>query len=95
MRIKTKAIKGRWKQLVESNILNTNRESILLEQQKNISYIFHISTKSEDQIRLIQNVKIIFDSREKIIDFFRDYSFLLSEAKHKAKYEKRTQSIKP
>ena len=24
--------------------------------------------------------------REKIIDFFRDYSFLLSEAKYKAKY---------
>ena len=31
-------------------------------------------------------LKIFLDLREKIIDFFRDYSFLLSEAKYKAKY---------
>ena len=34
---------------------------------------------------MIQNIEKIFDLRETIIDFFRDYSFLLSEAKYKAK----------
>ena len=31
-------------------------------------------------------LKILFDLRVKIIDCFRDYSFLLSEARYKAKY---------
>ena len=31
-------------------------------------------------------LKNFFDLRERIIDFFRDYSLLLSEAKYKAKY---------
>ena len=35
----------------------------------------------------IKNISNIFDLREKIIGFFRDYSFLLSEAKYKAKQE--------
>ena len=30
--------------------------------------------------------KIFFDLREKIIDFLRDYSLILSEAKYKVKY---------
>ena len=34
----------------------------------------------------MQNVQNFFDSREKIIDFFRDYSFLLSEAKYETNY---------
>ena len=44
--------------------------------------------KSEDQISVIQNVENFFDLREKNIDFFRDYSFLLSEVIYKAKYGK-------
>ena len=43
-------------------------------------------SKSEDQISVIQNVEKFFDLREKIIDFFRHYYFLLSEAKYIAKY---------
>ena len=35
---------------------------------------------------LIQNVENVFDLREKTVDFFGDYSFLLSDAKFKAKY---------
>ena len=42
--------------------------------------------KSEDQIIVIENVENFFNLREKIIDFFKDYSFLLSEVKYKAKY---------
>ena len=33
-------------------------------------------------------LKKFFDLRKKIIDYFRNYSFLLSEAKYKAKYRK-------
>ena len=35
----------------------------------------------------MQNVENVFYVREKIIDFFRDSYFLLSEAKYKAKYK--------
>ena len=45
-------------------------------------------SKSKDQISVIQNVETFFDLTEKIIDFFRDYYFLLSEAKYKSKYGK-------
>ena len=38
-------------------------------------------SRSKDQISEIQNVENFFDLREKFFDFFRDYSFLLSEAK--------------
>ena len=33
-------------------------------------------------------VFFFYDLRQKLIAFFRDYSFLLPEAKYKAKYEK-------
>ena len=35
------------------------------------------------------------DSREKIIDFFKGYSLLLSEAKYKAKYESGLKRLSP
>ena len=37
-------------------------------------------------MNFILNVENAFDLREKKIGFFRDYSFLLSEVKYKAKY---------
>ena len=43
--------------------------------------------QNQDQkIKCNENVENVFDLREKIIHFFRDYSFLLSEAKYKTKY---------
>ena len=42
--------------------------------------------KSNDQVSVTQNVEDLFYLRNKIIDIFRDYSFLPSEAKYKAKY---------
>ena len=41
---------------------------------------------SEDQVSVTQNVQNFFELREKNIDVFGDYSFLLSKAKCKAKY---------
>ena len=43
---------------------------------------------SPHQKDIIKNITAFFDLWEKIIDFFRGYSFLLSEAKCKAKYGK-------
>ena len=43
----------------------------------------------------MQNVKKLFDLREKIIDFSRDYSFLLSEAKCKGRYGKGLKILSP
>ena len=39
--------------------------------------------KSVDQKKTIKNINTFFDLREKIIDFFRNYHFLLSKAKYK------------
>ena len=49
--------------------------------------------KSEEQISVIQNVENVFDLREKIIDFFNNFSFLLSEAKTKQNTTKKTQNF--
>ena len=46
------------------------------------------SHKLEEQLNLIQHIKDFFDLQEKIIELFRDYSFLLSEAKYRAKQDK-------
>ena len=41
------------------------------------------------------NITTVFDLREKVIDFFRDCSFLLSEAKYKAKCGKELKILTP
>ena len=51
--------------------------------------------KSVDQRNIIRNVTIFFDLREKIIDFFKDYSLLLSEANYKTKYGERLKMLTP
>ena len=55
----------------------------------------NLKSKSKDQIRAIQNVQIFFDLREKIINFFGDYSILISEAKYKAKYGEGMKGLSP
>ena len=51
--------------------------------------------KSVDQRNIIRNVTIFFDLGEKIIDFFKDHSLLLSEAKYKTKYGERLKILTP
>ena len=72
---------------------NTDPKEALKDQINSKSGLGEINkgnkqSKSEDQISVIQNPKKVLDLRENIIDFFRDYSFFLSEAKYKAKYGK-------
>ena len=47
------------------------------------------------QISVTQNVENFFNLREKIIDLFRDYLFLLSEAKYKAKQGEKLKILTP
>ena len=42
--------------------------------------------KSPNQKNTIKNITNFFNLRKKIIDFFRDYSFLLYEVKYQTKY---------
>ena len=51
--------------------------------------------KSPSQKNTIKNITNFFDLREKIIDFFRDYSCLLSEAKCKEKYAEGLKILTP
>ena len=72
---------------------NANPRKVFKNQIDFKSYLGEIKkgnpkSKSEDQISVIKNVQNIFDLTEKIINFFRDYSILLSKAKYKAKHEK-------
>ena len=53
------------------------------------------SNKSEDQKNSIKNVENIFGVREKIIELFKEYSFLLSETKYKAKHGKALKILTP
>ena len=45
----------------------------------------NLKSKTENQISVLQNVQNFFDLKGEITVFFRDYSFLLSEAEYKAK----------
>ena len=79
---------------------NINLQELLKDQIKFKSDLGQIKNenpklKPEDQIHVIQNIENFFDLREKITDFLRDYSFLLSEAKYKAKYQKGLKIVTP
>ena len=45
--------------------------------------------KDEVQSDTIENIRNLYNSRQKIIDLFNDYTKIISEAKYKAKYGER------
>ena len=51
--------------------------------------------KSEEQKSALENIKLLYKSREAVIKLFNDYSLIVSEAKHKAKYEKGFKILTP
>ena len=75
-----------------------NLKQVLRNQSRfksNLSEIKMWRKKSINQKNTIKNITNFFDLRKKTIDFFRDYSFLLSEAKCKAKYGKELKILTP
>ena len=72
---------------------NVNPREVLKNQFEFKSHLGEIGKgnpklKSKDQVSVIHNVQNFFDLRDKIINFFRDFSILVSEAKYKAKHGK-------
>ena len=73
---------------------NINPKEVLKDQSNFKSDLGEIKKGNpKDQINLTQNIEKLFDLREKIIDFFRDYYFFLSKAKYKGKNMEGSQSI--
>ena len=51
--------------------------------------------KSEEQKSALENIKLLYKSREAVIKLFNDYSLIVSEAKHNAKYGKGFKILTP
>ena len=53
------------------------------------------SKKSKDQKSTIYNIKRLYESREKVVELFDDYSGIISEAKYKAKQGQELNILSP
>ena len=51
------------------------------------------SKKSENQKNVVNYIKKLYESREKVIELFDDYSRIVPEVKYKTKYGRRSQNI--
>ena len=51
--------------------------------------------KSEEQNCSLENIKFLYKLRKDVIQSFIDYSSIVSEAKHNAKYEERLKILSP
>ena len=64
-----------------------------LEDEKELQNIFKSNLneiskgrfKSEEQKSALENIKLLYESRQTVIKLFNEYSLIASEAKHKAK----------
>ena len=84
-----KSIKGRlgfFKDTKEGYITPEKAEEEQKEFKSEINEIVIGSKISEDQISAISNIKTLYESQEKVIKLFNDYSRIVSEAKYKTKY---------
>ena len=53
------------------------------------------SKNSKDQKSTIYNIKRLYESREKVVELFDDYSRIISEAKYKAKQGQELNILSP
>ena len=51
--------------------------------KSNLNEISRKRSKSEEQKRALENIKLLYKSRETVIELFNDYSSIVSEAKYK------------
>ena len=58
------------------------------KKKSDLNEIVRGSNKSEEQKIVIRNTKTLYESQEKVIKLFNDYSKIISEAKYKTKYQK-------
>ena len=53
--------------------------------KSNLNEISKGRFKSEEQKSALENIKLLYESRQTVIKLFNEYSLIASEAKHKAK----------
>ena len=51
--------------------------------KSNLTKISRVINKSEEQKMALENIKLLYESREAVIKLFNDYSSIVSEAKYK------------
>ena len=54
--------------------------------ESNLNQISKASFKSKEQKRSLENIKLLYNSRQAAIELLNEYSLIASETKHKAKY---------
>ena len=54
--------------------------------KSNLKKISRWRFKSEEQISVLENIKLLYQSRQTVIRLFNEYSLILSENKHKTQY---------
>ena len=81
-----KDLLGFYKNIKEGHITLEKSEEKQKEFKSEINEIVKRSKKSEDQKNAIKNIKILYESREKVVKLFNDYSRIVSEAKYKTKH---------
>ena len=62
------------------------QENCKLHFKSNLNQISKASFKSKEQKRSSENIKLLYNSRQAVIELFNEYSLIASETKHKAKY---------
>ena len=53
--------------------------------KSNLNEISKGRFKSEERKSALENIKLLYESRQTVIKLFNEYSLIASEAKHKAK----------
>ena len=61
----------------------------------NLSKISKGRFKSKEHLSALENIKLLYESRQAVVKLFNDYSSIASEAKHKAKQRKGLKILTP
>ena len=61
----------------------------------NLNEISKGSFKSEEQERALENIKLLYESRQAVIKSFNDYFSIAFEAKYKTKYAESLKILTP
>ena len=61
----------------------------------NLNEISKGSFKSEEQERALENIKLLYESRQAVIKLFNDYFSIAFEAKYKMKYAESLKILTP
>ena len=85
------------------NFLKIQSGGMNLEDAKELQNIFKSNLnkiskarfKSIEQKRALENIKLLYESRQAVIKLFNDYSSIASEAKHKVKYGEGLKILNP